>query len=156
MKRFLIGAYGAFGLLLAGSVYLAQTSYEGLVEDNYSRKAERYLMEKEAERTAGVTVDVTGPVRDGESRVTVEVATARGRLRGAEVTLTARRIRGAALDRIFRLAEQEPGTYAGRIDLPAAGSWLMDLSVRGAGIRAQRRWTADVGSRSRPAADSAR
>lgn len=144
MKKALVACYAAFGVLLAVSILAASSRDEGLVEDGYSGAAQRYFLEKEQERRAGLWVEVSGALRQGESPVAVTVTAASGPLRGAEVTLEARRVGSARQDRRFRLLESEPGRYVGPIDLPAPGRWILNLAVRRGPIRAQRRWIAAV------------
>lgn len=141
MKRFLAGVYGAFGVLLAASIYVAFASHEGLVEDHYSSRAQRYFADKDAERAAGVSIEVDGAFRRGEGFAAVSARTGKGPLRGARVALAARHAAGPTLDRTFFLDEREPGRYAGPVVLPAAGWWFMDLSVNRGPLTARRSWT---------------
>ena len=147
MKTFLAGLYVLFAVLLGLTFYVAVRANDGLVEEDYYRKANDYLSLKETEENLGLTIRVPGRLETGRSRLSAEVATANGPLQGARATLRAMRLSGPGQDRTFPLREEAAGTYAAEIEIPSGGSWMLLLSVEGSGVRTERRWIATVGAR---------
>jgi hypothetical protein len=144
VKALLAALYVLFAALLALTLYVAVHANDGLVEEDYYRKADGYLSLKEKEENLGLTIRVPGHLETGRSRLSAEVATARGPLQGARVTLRAMRLSGPEQDRTFPLREEAAGTYAADIEIPSGGSWMLLLAVEGGGIRTERRWIATV------------
>jgi len=150
MKKLIVGIYMAFVLLLGITIYVAAVSDEGLVEDGYYERARRYLATKELEEDVGLTIRVPGGLATGRNRLSAVVATSSGPLRGAAAVLHAMRLSGPGGDRTSLLREEEPGTYAGDLDLPESGEWLLRLTVASGPIRAERRWLAAASSAAGP------
>jgi hypothetical protein len=147
MKTLLAGLYVLFAALLGLTFYVAVRSNDGLVEEDYYRKANGYLSLKETEENLGLTIRVPGRVETGRSRLSAEIATANGPLEGARATLRAMRLSGPGQDRTFPLREEAAGTYAAEIEIPSGGRWMLLLAVEGGGVRTERRWIATVGVR---------
>lgn len=145
MKTLISALCALFAVLFALTFYVAGRSYDGLVEEDYYRKANGYLALKEKEESLGLSIRVPGRLAEGRNRLLAEIGTAAGPLRGARASLRAMRLSGPEHDRTFPLREEAAGTYAGEIDLPAAGRWMLLLAVEGETISTQRRWivTAD-------------
>lgn len=141
MKTLISFLYALFAVLIALAVYVAGTSYDGLVEDDYYRKATGYLSAKENDEERGLTIRVPGALATGRSRFLAEIGTAGGPLQGAQVLLRAMRISGPGQDRAFPLLEEQTGVYGAEIDLPAPGTWMFLISLKGDGIASERRWT---------------
>ncbi len=142
MKALIAGLCAVFLLLLAGTVYVAAVSDEGLVEDGYYDRARVYLAQKEREESVGLAIRLPGRLTAGRNRVAAVVATSSGPLRGAAAALDAMRLSGRGRDARALLREEAPGTYAGEIVLPEAGDWLLRLTVNHGPLRAERRWLA--------------
>ena len=147
MKALLAGLYVLFAALLGLTFYVSVRANDGLVEEDYYRKANDYLSLKETEENLGLTIRVPGCLETGRSRLSAEVATANGPLQGARATLRAMRLSGPGQDRTFPLREEAAGTYAAEIEIPSEGSWMLLLSVEGSGFRTERRWIATVEAR---------
>ncbi len=147
MKALISALCALFAVLLALTFHVAWKSRDGLVEDDYYRKANGYLSLKEKEETLGLTIRVPGRLAKGRNRLRAEVATADGPLQGARASLRAMRLSGPEQDMTFPLREEEAGTYAGDIDLPGAGSWMLLLAVEGETISTRRRWIVTADSR---------
>lgn len=145
MKALISALCALFAVLFALTFYMAGKSYDGLVDEEYSRKATGYLSLKEKEESLGLTIRIPGRLAAGRNRLLAEIATAKGPLRGASASLRAMRLSGTEHDMTFPLREEEAGTYAAEIDLPTAGSWMLLLAVEGDTISTQRRWIATVG-----------
>lgn len=140
MKRLIAGLYLLFGFLLAGTILLAVRSYDGLVEEGYSRQGERFLADREREEEMGLTVSVPTRLDTGINRISTELSTRFGPLRGADAAMRAMRIRGPDDDREVHLREERPGLYTGDLRIPSPGTWMLQLTVEGGGIRARRNW----------------
>jgi hypothetical protein len=147
LKTLIAALCALFAVLFALTFYVAGRSYDGLVEEEYSRKANGYLSLKEKEESLGLTIRVPGRLTTGRNRLLAEIATAKGPLRGARASLRAMRLSGPEHDLTFPLLEEEAGMYAAEIDLPAAGSWMLLLAVEGDTISTQRRWIATASGR---------
>ncbi|MGE5190100.1 MAG: FixH family protein [Gemmatimonadota bacterium] len=147
MKALVAGINAAFAVLLAATVYVAAVSDEGLVEDAYYERARDYLAAKEMEEELGLTVRVPARLEEGRNRLAAVVATSSGPLRGAAAVLRAMRLSGPREDAASVLREEAPGTYAGDLVLPAAGEWLLRLTVDRGPLRAERRWLATAAAR---------
>jgi hypothetical protein len=142
VKALISALCALFAALLATTFYVSWKSYDGLVAEDYYGKALDYLSRKEKEESAGLTIRVPGPVARGHSRILAEIATAKGPLRGARGSLRTMRLSGPKDDRTFPLREEAAGVYAAEVDLPAPGSWMFLLAVKGGGIDTERRWIA--------------
>lgn len=140
MKAMISSLYALFAVLIALTVYVAGTSHEGLVEEDYYRKATGYLSGKENEEDRGLTIRVPGRLATGRSRFLAEIGTAGGPQHGAQVLLRAMRISGPGQDRTFPLPEEESGVYAADIDIPAPGTWILLITMKSDGIDSERRW----------------
>ncbi len=150
--RGLIGVLVAvFAALLGSTFYVAGKANDGLVDEEYYRKASSYLAVKEREESIGLTIRVPDRLTGGSGRLRAEIATAEGPLPGARVFLRAMRLSGTENDRTFPLREEETGVYGTEIDLPESGIWMLLLSVESDAIRAERRWIATAGTDDRPA-----
>ncbi len=145
MKTLVAAIGAAFLLLLGATVYLARVSDEGLVEEGYYDRATGYLAARELEEDLGLVVRLPDRLAAGRNRFAAAVATSSGPLRGANAVVRAMRVSGPGHDRTSVLREEAPGTYAGELDLPAAGEWLMCLTVDRAPLRAERQWLATAG-----------
>ncbi len=130
--------------LLAVTLVLTARMDEGLVERDYSVKADRHFRDREEEEVAGLAVRIRSMPAAGASRFAVSLDLSAGPLRGARATLHALDPGGRGTDRSWRLAEESPGRYAAETDLPRPGLWLFRLEVEGDGIAASRSWTAAV------------
>lgn len=150
MKGLIVGLYAFFTLLLAASLYLAARSHDGLVEEGYFGEAQDYLASREREERLGLRIRVPGRLATGGNRVAAVLSTASGPLRGASAELRAMRISGPKEDQVVPLREVEPGVYAGEVRIPAAGTWLMRLSVDGEAVRTRRRWFVTADARPEP------
>jgi len=90
VKRLLAAAYVAFALLLGGSIYIASTRYDGLVDPAYSEKAARFFRDAEAMRDQGapgagaVSAGAAGPAA---ARGDLQQGPVTGRVGLFEVTL---------------------------------------------------------------------
>jgi hypothetical protein len=153
LKTLISALCALFAVLFALTFYVAGRSYDGLVEEDYYRKANGYLELKEKEKNLGLTIRVPGRLAEGRNRLLAEIDTAEGPLRGARASLRAMRLSGPEHDRTFLLREEAAGMYAGEIVLPAAGRWMILLAVEGDTISTQRRWI--VTARERNAAPEA-
>ncbi len=140
MKTLIATLYALFAVLLAVTIYVAGMSHDGLVEEDYYRKAAGFLSAKENEEDRGITVRVPGRLATGRSRFRAEIDTAEGPLHGAQAILRAMRISGPGHDRAFPLREEASGVYAAEIDLPAPGTWMVHLALKGDGVDSERRW----------------
>jgi len=147
MKTLLAGLYVLFAALLGLTFYVAVRANDGLVEEDYYRKANDYLSLKETEENLGLTIRVPGRLETGRSRLSAKVATANGPLQGARATLRAMRLSGPGQDRTFPLREEAAGTYAAEIEIPSGGKWMLLLAVEGSGVRTERRWIATADGR---------
>lgn len=147
MKTLIPALCALFAALLALTFHVAWKSNDGLVEEDYYRKATGYLALKEKEENLGLTIRIPGELATGRNRLLAEMATAKGPLQGARASLRAMRLSGPEQDRIFPLREEKAGTYAAEIDLPGAGSWMLLLSVEADAIRTQRRWIVTASGR---------
>lgn len=147
MKALIYALCALFAVLFALTFYVAGRSYDGLVEEDYYGKAHGYLARKEKEENLGLTIRVPGRLAEGRNHLLAEIDTAEGPLRGARTSLRAMRLSGPEHDRTFPLREEAAGIYAGEIDLPAAGRWMLHLAVEGDTISTQRRWIVTAGGR---------
>lgn len=142
MKRLIAGIFALFGTLIAGTVWIAHRSFDGLVERNYYQAAVAEFPGREEEARLRFRAVLPGDYRAGRSRFAAELSTSAGPLRGARATLAAMRISGTGSDREFTLREESPGVYAAELFLPAAGEWMFSLAVDSGKLHARRRWTA--------------
>ena len=147
MKTLISALCALFALLFALTFYVAGRSYDGLVEEDYYRKANSYLALKEKEENLGLTIRVPGRLAEGRNRLLAEIDTAEGPLRSARASLRAMRLSGPEHDVTFPLREEAAGIYAGEIDLPAAGRWMLLLAVESDTISTQRRWIVTASGR---------
>lgn len=147
MKGLVGGLYALFLGLLALTIGVAATSYDGLVEDDYYLRATGYLSEREREERLGLTVRVPGLLETGRTRIAAVVAASDGPLRGADASLRVMRLSGASDDRTYRLREEAPGTYASDVVIPVPGRWMLSLTVDGPTGSARRRWFATAAAR---------
>lgn len=145
MKTLISSLFALFAVLLATTFYVAWKSYDGLVEEDYYRKANGYLSLKEKEEDIGLAIRVPGRLAAGRTRLLAEITTADGPLQGAGATLRAMRLSGPEQDLIFPLREEDAGKYAAEIDLPTTGSWMLLLAVEGDEISTERRWIVTAG-----------
>lgn len=150
MKGLVGGLYVLFLGLLALTIGIAATRDDGLVEDDYYRRATRYLPEREREECLGLNIRLPDRLETGRTRVAAVIAASDGPLRGAEASLRAMRLSGPADDRTFRLREESPGTYASDVLIPAAGVWMLDLTVDSPLVSARRRWIAKAAAPGAP------
>jgi nitrogen fixation protein FixH len=155
VSRMIRWILAGFALLMGVTIYVANRSYDGLVERHYYRSASMEFTEREAEERAGLSVRLPDRYRAGTSRFAVNVGTGAGPLAGARASLTAMRISGEGEDRTFPLREEVPGTYAAQIVLPFPGRWMFALDVRGGALQVRRRWEAfaEEGPRETPSGD---
>jgi hypothetical protein len=142
MKALISALCVLFAVLFAMTFYVAGKANDGLVEEDYYRKANSYLSRKEKEERLGLVIRAPNRLTTGPGRFLADISTAEGPLQRARVSLRAMRLSGPEHDRTFPLREERTGKYAAEIDLPAAGSWMILLAVDADGIRTERRWIA--------------
>jgi nitrogen fixation protein FixH len=142
VKRLIAGIFAAGGALIAGSLWIANRSYDGLVERNYYHAAATEFAGREEEAREGFRAVLPDAYRAGRSRFAAVLSTSAGPLRGARATLAAMRISGTGSDREYALREESPGVYSADMVLPEAGEWMFSLSVDAGRIHARRRWAA--------------
>lgn len=147
MKTLISALCALFAVLFALTFYVAGKANDGLVEQDYYRKANSYLSRKEKEERLGLVIRVPGRLATGRGRLLADISTAEGPLHGARASLRAMRLSGPEHDRIFPMREVTAGKYAAEIDLPSAGNWMLLLAVDGDEIRTERRWIATAEER---------
>jgi nitrogen fixation protein FixH len=131
----LAASLGAHAVLLV----TAMSDPSFAIVPDYEEKAARWdsvMAQRAASDRLGwrATIETRPGRMPGEAAVEVRVTDAEGApIAGAAVTLEAFHNARAADVRTALLAESAPGTYAGRLRMPRAGIWVLDLAVeRGA------------------------
>lgn len=144
MKTLIYGIYGFFICLLAVTIVVAVSYYDGLVEEGYYEKSLAYLKEREREEAMGIKVRYPGYLEEGVRMVTVSILEKGRPFHGGIVRLYMGRPGGEEHDRIFDLKEEKRGEYTAHIGSAEKGEWICTLEIGRGDFRASRRWSMRV------------
>jgi nitrogen fixation protein FixH len=141
VKKLIYGLYALFLILIVITFYMANKSYDGLVEERYYDKSKKYFETKKIEEDLGLTVNFDRDMKIGKNIFQVSISKKDGHLRGAKTILFVGNIASEKYDRKYPLREDAPGIYKAAVDIPAKGKWLFRLDIENNEIVTDRRWT---------------
>jgi hypothetical protein len=140
VKKLIYGLYALFFVLIAITFYMANTIYDGLVEDRYYERSKYYFETKRKEEETGFKITLDENLKVGGNDISIHIRNKDGPLTGARVTLFVGNISSTEYDRTFILKETSPGAYVSRISIPFSGRWLLRADIDHTDIRTGRKW----------------
>ncbi|NOY63937.1 MAG: hypothetical protein GXO97_00845, partial [Nitrospirae bacterium] len=121
------------------SIYQAGRHFDGLIVEDYYPKAERYFKDIKRENRLGLRIDSSNLFNIGRNKYVINLQTSSGKLKGAEIYLTVRKVSERSGSR-FILSEVRAGYYETIFNIPQRGYYLFVLTIKHPEISTERRW----------------
>ena len=131
MKLSLTLLYLLFLFAMGSGIYAAFRNSEGLVENNYYEKGERFFQSRATEEQLGIAISRPDPLRQGNNQVELKVTSHGKPLEGALLQLFVGNLSSTAYDATRKMQEISPGLYRATTTIPFKGVWLVRLELKG-------------------------
>ncbi|NTV99122.1 MAG: hypothetical protein HGA70_08160 [Chlorobiaceae bacterium] len=144
LKIFLSILAPLFITAMGTGIYLAYSSEEGLVDDNYFEKASSYFHSRGTEQELGLVINPPRVLKRGSNDISVFIKSHGKPFEHADVTLFIGDISTMAYDRSLKMKELSPGNYHAGTAIPFRGKWLVRVEVSTKNLSTNRKWFYDV------------
>ena len=131
MKRSLSPLYILFLIAMCSGIYVAFRDSEGLVENNYYEKGERFFQSRASEEKLGIAISRPASLRQGNNNVEIKVTSHGKPLEHALLQLFIGNLSSTAYDVTRKMEEISPGCYQATVSAPFRGVWLLRVDLEG-------------------------
>lgn len=141
MIRLIVGLFIGFAIIMAYTIYKAESVYDGLVEPGYYEKGRDYFQTRRAEEAMGLVIaPLTLALNRGAQDFSVTASTKNGPLIGARAALTVGQLRSSKTDTTYEALPGKPGVYTAHVNINGPGAWTLRFDLVHPSITSQRVW----------------
>lgn len=144
LKIFLSILAPLFITAMGAGIFLAYSSEEGLVDDNYFEKASGYFHSKGIEQQLGLEIIPPDALVRGSNDIGVTVTSHGKPFEHAGLTLFTGNVSNRDYDRSVKMTERSPGNYHAGAAIPYRGKWLVRIELSTKNLSTNRKWFFNV------------
>lgn len=144
LKIFLSILLPLFLTAIGTGIYIAYSSEEGLVDENYFEKGRDYFRAKGQEQQLGLEILPPAPLERGINDIAVTITSHGKPVEHAAITLFVGNVSTKNHDRTTEMQERSPGNYHAEADIPFKGKWLVRVEFAQNNLSTNRKWFFDV------------